>query len=345
MKNDVNQSHLILNTSSLVFLKASQTLNFTETAECFGITQGAVSRIVKNWEDEWGMTFFNRNRRPICLTNAGILLKQELERYIQSFNNLALSLRGDNFLKPLIRIGCVESMSVDLLPKLVIRLRSHYPQIITVIGTSNSLHRQLVEGTLDIIISSDSTAEVTNLRKVKIFQEGSLLVLPKSFQGTDKYLTWKSLQFSGIPFIKYHHATGGGKLNDVFVSTSGISLTSQLEVDSNSTMLSLIAEGIGWTISRASTILQNKGLSEKIFFTQMPSPLLVRKLYVLTRRNESERFMNDFVKTASSILRSEILDQLICIAPWMKNEIFVLDPDSGVLKNKENQVLVENSHA
>ena len=113
--------------------------------------------------------------------------------------------------------------------------------------------------------------------------------------------------------------------------TAGISVANQIEVDSNSTMLSLIAQGAGWTISRASTILQNKGLMNEILYLPMPEPLLVRKVYVLTRQNEPSALMQEFTQLACSILKESVAPELIKIAPWLKQDIFVLDPTSGVM--------------
>lgn len=251
--------------------------------------------------------------------------------------NLAEEIKQKNRLKPILRIGCVESMSVDLLPQLIIRLKSKTKRLTTVIATSNSLYRQLREGQLDIIISSDPSAELSGLKQVLIFQEGSLIVLPKRFEGDPCCESWQGLQFCGIPFIKYHHATGGGKLNDVFFRSLGISLTNQLEVDSNSTMLSLIAEGVGWTISRVSTILQNKAYMDKIFFTKMPNPLLTRRLYILTRQSEPELLMEQVIKEVCDILKTKIYPQLISIAPWMEKDIFVLDPKKSIFSSSEQE--------
>ena len=249
-----NASDLFLNKAAQIFLKAAQTCSFTEAGEMFGMTQSAVSRIIKHWEDEWRVPLFERNSRPVRLTPEGQVLKQELERYVLSFGNLAQNIRQENKLKPLIRIGCIESLSVDLLPKLIIRLRNKTRQLVSVVGTSDVLHQKLLSGELDVIFSSDSTVDLANLKRQKIFQEGSLLVFPKKMENSKCWKSWDSLKFCGLPFLKYHHSSGGGKLNEVFLDTSGISLPHQLEVDSNSTMLALISEGVGWTVSSKETV-------------------------------------------------------------------------------------------
>lgn len=102
-------------------------------------------------------------------------------------------------------------------------------------------------------------------------------------------------------------------------------------------MLSLIAEGVGWTISRVSTILQNKAYMDKIFFTKMPNPLLTRRLYILTRQSEPELLMEQVIKEVCDILKTKIYPQLISIAPWMEKDIFVLDPKKSIFSSSEQE--------
>ena len=59
--------------------------------------------------------------------------------------------------------------------------------------------------------------------------------------------------------------------------------------------------------------------------------LLVRKVYVLTRQNEPSALMQEFTQLACSILKESVAPELIKIAPWLEQDIFVLDPTSGVM--------------
>ena len=50
MEQKKDFSNLFLSHSALIFLKASETRNFSETAKFFRITQSAVSRSMREWE-------------------------------------------------------------------------------------------------------------------------------------------------------------------------------------------------------------------------------------------------------------------------------------------------------
>ena len=144
MEQKKDFSNLFLSHSALIFLKASETRNFSETAKFFRITQSAVSRSRRDWEKSWGCPLFDRSSRPISLTAEGRIINQELQKHLKSFLDLADSIRKESNLKPVVRVGCVESLSVDLLPKLILQLRDKTRQIVTILATSNSLHRELL---------------------------------------------------------------------------------------------------------------------------------------------------------------------------------------------------------
>lgn len=58
MEQKKDFSNLFLSHSALIFLKASETRNFSETAKFFRITQSAVSRSMREWGKKLGMSPF-----------------------------------------------------------------------------------------------------------------------------------------------------------------------------------------------------------------------------------------------------------------------------------------------
>ena len=57
---------------------------------------------------------------------------------------------------------------------------------------------------------------------------------------------------------------------------------------------------------------------------------------------DETRSTNTFIEEACRILREDILKELVDIAPWMKQEIFVLDPETKLLKNIQGKPLKDS---
>src|ERR1700743_2573153 len=68
------------------FLILCDTLNFRKAAEQINIVQPALSRQIQLLEAEIGAELFNRSKRTVTLTEAGIFFRKEAERILQDLN-------------------------------------------------------------------------------------------------------------------------------------------------------------------------------------------------------------------------------------------------------------------
>ncbi len=94
------------------FLTVVETLNFVKAAQILNITQPAVTKQIKNLEDELNVRLFNRSTRSVELTAAGRLLINDAETIIRISNRAKRRFIG---------------MREELLPLSVgIRLTSHF---------------------------------------------------------------------------------------------------------------------------------------------------------------------------------------------------------------------------
>ena len=70
------------------FLTLAQELHFWNTAEKMFITQSALSRQIKALEDELGVKLFERNKRNVKLTEAGVFLRDQWFPMLDKINSI-----------------------------------------------------------------------------------------------------------------------------------------------------------------------------------------------------------------------------------------------------------------
>jgi DNA-binding transcriptional LysR family regulator len=68
------------------FLILCNTLNFRKAAEQVNIVQPALSRQIQLLENEIGAILFNRSKRTVTLTGAGLFFQKEADRIVQDLN-------------------------------------------------------------------------------------------------------------------------------------------------------------------------------------------------------------------------------------------------------------------
>lgn len=103
----------------MLFVLICELQSFSKAASVIGQTQSSVSRRIDAFERKLGLTLFNRTVRPIAPTQEGRVLFHEINHHADALEETVGRFRIKNALNPVIHIGCVESLSLDLIPKLI----------------------------------------------------------------------------------------------------------------------------------------------------------------------------------------------------------------------------------
>lgn len=324
-RDDLIFNHL-LELDVRMFLLLFETKSFSKTAQIMGCNQPTVSKHISRLEETLGIPLFDRSQRPVRPNASARILFSEIKAHASGISDTIARLRLQYYLKPVLKFGSVETMSVDLAPEMITRLAPYFPQITHVTLASNELIRQLLEHQLDIVISSDPFNEINNLRRRFLFQEPSLLMMSCELAKNRTKWTWQDLQTCGKPFLRWHLASGGGRLNERYLSANYLNLPNYIEVDSNTVMASLVRKNVGWTICRTSTFMQIKELVKGTVALPMPEPVLTRRIYMICRQNEDRKTVDLCHETARTIIRDDIAPQLRAIAPWAR-DFFVMESE------------------
>lgn len=183
------------------FLNLSKTLNFSQTARELRIAQPAVSRQIKNLEEELGATLFVRNRQGVHLTSEGKRLKAEvypiysrLVESLSSFQSDAEALKGP------ITFGCYREVGEKVLMPLISEFKQLYPEIVvrTNFLKANDIMEDLKSGILDFgVIPTAVTSE--NIRAYEILEEDCVLVTRTSNEQSISTL-------KDMPIVAYREA-------------------------------------------------------------------------------------------------------------------------------------------
>jgi len=113
-----------------VFIDASQTFSFSETAKRMHVAQPTISKYIHDLEQDLGVRLFERSKRGLRLTQAGQTILPWANHLVLECNqleDLAKSLDGDVTGK--LRIACTTAAGKYLLPHLAARFRRIHPHV------------------------------------------------------------------------------------------------------------------------------------------------------------------------------------------------------------------------
>lgn len=114
----------------IAYLKTVETGSITRAAGQLGYTQSAVSRMIADLENAWGVTLLTRNRSGIEISSEGLLLLPKIQAICSGYESLNRAVSEMHCLSSgAIRVGTFSSFSSGLLPAIIKSFHELYPHI------------------------------------------------------------------------------------------------------------------------------------------------------------------------------------------------------------------------
>lgn len=139
------------------FLTVVETLNFAKAAQIMNITQPAVTKQIKNLEDELNVRLFKRSTRNVELTSEGKLLINDAETIVQTSNRAKRRFMGAREeVMPIsvgIRLTSHLKLLTDPLKELMARYDNCRPKF--TVDTTSKLLRALYDEQLDMFLDTE----------------------------------------------------------------------------------------------------------------------------------------------------------------------------------------------
>lgn len=130
----------------LYFKVLAEELHFRRAAEKLFIAQPGLSRQIKQLEESYGVTLFERNKRNVQMTEAGIYLFQEVKELFRHLDQIETQLQSfANGKISTLKLGFIGSAVQTILPELLVNLKQQQPDI------ELSLHELANETQLDLL--------------------------------------------------------------------------------------------------------------------------------------------------------------------------------------------------
>lgn len=164
------------------FLVLANELHFRKAAELLHISQPALSKQMKQFEEFLDLTLFERHNRKVVLTTAGKYLQKECSQYFSKLDDFIRHAKLlDQGLEGELHLGFVGSAMQEVIPNLLLKFENSYPNILVKLNElDNNLQMQeLLAFRLDVgFVRMD---KIPNELEVQAEYEDTFsLVLPKN---------------------------------------------------------------------------------------------------------------------------------------------------------------------
>jgi DNA-binding transcriptional LysR family regulator len=228
------------------FATVARELNFTRAAAKLHVAQPALSRQVKQLEEELGVSLLARNKRGVELTPHGISFLPEAEQILQQSERALERARGNG--SGSLNVGYVWGLFHSTVPKILRRFRTLEPNIAVHLFDISAAEqgKALAHGRLDAgFIGLAFEAEEAGLAKQRVGATQFVLALPKRHPcARHRAVGLKALEGEVFLLISEEHFPGAARVMREACSSAGFKPRT-LEVERGHTILGMVGAGCG----------------------------------------------------------------------------------------------------
>ncbi|MCI2227693.1 LysR family transcriptional regulator [Polaribacter sp. MSW13] len=213
-----------MKTKLQIFKIVAKHLSFTKAAEQLYLSQPAISKSIKNLEQEFKTTLFIRKRNSIELTDEGKAFLVYVNKILAIYTQMEEQFlhKKDNF-PNFINFGVSTTLSNYIIPKIIAKFRVQFPQTKFNIISNNSenIENLILNEDIDFGITEGSTSN-PKLQFEKFIKDEIVLVTNvnnKAFQKGSIDIT----MLQKIPIVARENGSGTKEIIDTFLLKHKIS--------------------------------------------------------------------------------------------------------------------------
>ena len=228
-----------------VFITVYRTRNITAAAHQFYCSQPSISRIIKDLEEEYSVTLFERFHHKLIPTAQADTLYEHSTRMIEDYNSLNTSMKNS---ESVLRIGSTVTISNTILTDYISQFQKTQKDVRIEVTVNNgaSLQKALLDNTLDFAFIEDSI-HYSDLSSIQFGHDRLVLLVPENHPLANK----EEVTLSDIQGMTFLHRDSGSAVReylDKLFAEKNIQVDTLWQSTSTHALIHAVEKGIGITI-------------------------------------------------------------------------------------------------
>jgi len=280
--------------------------HFAIAADSCDITQATLSAMIKKLEEELGILIFDRSRKPVMTTDAGIQLIEKAERILAEREEIK-ALKSDNSkLQGELQIGIIPTVASTLLPLILPQVINDNPE-------------------LKLDIQEVTTEQIKHLLKMDQIDIGILATPVEDPQFEEHILYYESMMVYGVENINKNYVSSEDVRNkQVWLLEEGhcfreqaITICEIKQKDKHSSMLNFKGSSFE-SLIKMSTEFGGLTLIPELYFNELNEdkkartkpfrkPIPVREISIINYRKGSKtKTINYLIPLIQDVVKDKL---------------------------------------
>jgi DNA-binding transcriptional LysR family regulator len=288
-----------------------------------------VSHHLRSVEEALGVSLMDHSRRPMVLTPAGSVFA----RYVE--DGLRLIRRGETELTSgdlsqirELRFGIVDDFDNEVAPDLTRFLARAMPKCTFKHHTrpSHDIIRLLTEQKLDVGVATRPITDVSGLTEYPLLRDPFVIALPaSSTEGPESCLAGRTR----LPFLRYSQNQIIGNLIEAHLRRLRVSLPNRFELESNQSIISMVADGSGWAITTPNSYLRARRFHDRVTLHPFPSRGFARTLSLFTTEDYPQNVTDMIAATLRRLISRHMIEPVSSRTPWLASSFRLFSAEEG----------------
>lgn len=232
-------------------LAVAEHKNFTKASQHAFVTQPTLSMQIQKLEEELGVEIFNRNKKPIALTQVGQKIVEQAKNIVnESYRIQDIVEQQKGYIGGEFKLAIIPTVMPTLLPMFLKNFINRYSKVNLKIFELNTaeLLKKLKSGQIDAAIAA-TPLEAPDIIERPLYYEPFVGYIPKEHKLYKKSsLEPADLDVEDILLLEDGHCFKDNILNICKNRNSNFNASYQIESGSFETMIRLSHEGLGMTL-------------------------------------------------------------------------------------------------
>ncbi|MDW4548722.1 LysR family transcriptional regulator [Defluviimonas sp. D31] len=311
-----------------LFEAIAQTGTVAEAARLMDLSLPAASQQISNLETTLGTTLFDRAHRPLRLTPAGRVFLHRVRDALSQIRQARaeLTVLDISHLKSL-RLGVIDDFDAELTPELVIALAKNLKNCRFRLTTapSHEVTAMLASRQLDIVIAAAPQDPVPGAHEHRLLRDPYVLAVPRGL-ALPKGREIDTL--SALPFLRYDRGQLMGRQIEAHLARHRVTLPDRIEIDSNQSIIALVANGAGFSITTPLALLRARSFLPQIDIHPLPLAAMSRTISLFALSQEAGNVPAEIAKMLRAMMTARLIGPAKEFAPWLA-DTFAVIPAQG----------------
>ncbi len=292
-----------------------------------GLSISTVSHHLRSLEDNLNVSLLDHSRRPMVLTPAGVNFLRYVAGGLRLIHKGEVQLKSGNPGEAReLRLGIVDDFDSEIAPELARLLAGAMPKCTFRHHTrpSHEIIQLLMENNLDVGVATRPVNDVPGLIEYPLLRDPFVIAVPASHETTPEgFLAGES----GLPFLRYSHTQIIGARIEAHLRRIRVALPNRFELESNQSIIGMVAEGSGWAITTPASYLRARRFHRQVTLHPFPGKGFARTLSLFTTEIYVLPVAEMILISLRRLIDRHFMTFAISEMPWLADSFYLM-PDN-----------------